>query len=173
MEWQLREWRAADADSIARYADNPAIAANLRDVFPNPYTLEDARSYVRSCVEGDRDKQLCLAIEAEGQAVGSIGVFLGNDVYRKSAELGYWLAQPYWRKGIMSGAVRQICGMAFARYDIARIYAGPYAANAGSRGVLEKAGFHQEGLLRQSVYKNGVLQDSCVYALLRDEYRPL
>lgn len=171
MEWKLRCWRLDDAQSVARYADDPAVAANLRDAFPSPYTLEDAQNYVRSCVEEDESAQLSQAIEVDGHAVGSIGVFVKGDVYRKSAELGYWLSRPYWGRGIMTGAVRKICGEAFSRFDVVRIYAEPFAVNKASRRVLEKAGFRQEGLLRNSVFKNGVLQDSCIYSLLKEEFQ--
>ena len=94
-----------------------------------------------------------------------------GDVYRRSAELGYWLAEPHWGKGIMTGAVRRICAEGFARWDIVRIFAEPYAYTTPSRRVLEKAGFALEGVLRQSVWKRGKLLDSCMYALLRQEMR--
>ncbi|MCI8869412.1 MAG: GNAT family N-acetyltransferase [Lawsonibacter sp.] len=167
MEFQLRSWRREDAEDVAFFADNERIAQNLRDVFPHPYTLADARGYVDSCVEGDETRQLCRAIECGGRAVGSIGLFRGEDVYRKSAELGYWLAEDFWGKGIMTAAVRQLCAEGFARWDIARIYAEPFARNLGSRRVLEKAGFTLEGIMRQGVYKRGELRDFCMYALLR------
>lgn len=169
MEWELRPWRPEDASSIARYADNPKIAANLRDVFPCPYAPQDAVSFIQSCIEADSSRQLSLAIDVGGEAAGSIGVFLKEDVYRRSAELGYWLAEPYWGRGIMTGAVRRISEAAFARFDIVRLFAEPFAVNTGSRRVLEKAGFSLEGVLRQSVFKNGKLLDSCVYARLKDD----
>ncbi|MDC0700706.1 GNAT family N-acetyltransferase [Clostridium sp. D33t1_170424_F3] len=169
MEFELRAWKPGDADSVARYANNPRIAANLRDAFPYPYTHEDAEAYVESCVNEDSARQLTRAIVINGEAAGSVGVFLGTDVYRRSAELGYWLAEPFWKKGIMSAAVWQICEEAFVRFDIVRIHAEPFAFNRGSRRVLEKAGFALEGTLRKSVYKNGVIQDSCLYALLKED----
>lgn len=167
MTFTLRPWRAADAPSIAALADNPRIAANLRDVFPSPYTLVDAEAYVALCMAGDPSRELTRAIEVDGRAVGSIGVFRQTDVYRRSAELGYWLGEPYWGQGIMTGAVQAICREAFACYDIVRIYAEPFAHNTGSRRVLEKAGFILEGTFRQSIYKNGTFADSCMYARLR------
>jgi ribosomal-protein-alanine N-acetyltransferase len=172
MEFKLREWRLGDTENVQRYANNPKIADKLRDAFPCPYTTEDAETYIQSCISGDQNRQLCFAIEAEGKAVGSIGIFLKDDVYRKSAEIGYWLGESFWGKGMMSSAVKQICAMAFARYDIARVFAEPFAHNVGSRKVLEHAGFELEGILRQSVYKNGCLGDSCVYALLRQGELP-
>ncbi len=166
MDFILRPWRIEDAETLASYANNSKIAANLRDAFPHPYTVSDAAGYINFCL-GMKD-ELCFAIEVDGKAVGSIGVFLKEDVYRKSAELGYWLAEPFWGKGIMSEAVSRICEHAFSKYDIVRIFAEPFARNLGSRRVLEKAGFELEGILKKSVFKNGVIEDSCMYAKLRD-----
>ena len=165
----LRPWRQEDASSVAEAANNPKIAANLRNVFPNPYTLDDAKWYVNDCMEHEGEGQLARAIVVDGNAVGSIGVFVRDDVYEKSAELGYWLSEDYWRQGINSEAVRQICREAFARFDIVRIYAEPFDYNAGSRGVLEKAGFTYEGTMRNGVYKNGKVFSYCMYSLLREE----
>lgn len=169
MDFQLRPWRDTDADSLMRYANNSAIARNLRDVFPHPYTLDDARQYLRLCREADNSRELCYAVETAGEAVGSVGVFLKTDVNRKCAELGYWLGEPFWGKGVGTEAVRRICSEAFRKFDIERIYAEPFARNTGSRRVLEKAGFTLEGVMRNSVYKNGVVEDACLYALLKDE----
>ena len=168
MNFTLRPWRLSDAAELVPYADDPLVARNLRDVFPNPYTLADAEGFVGACVEQEGRGQLCRCIEVDGRAAGSIGLFLGTDVYRKSAELGYWLGRPFWRRGIMSAAVLQMCREGFETWDVVRIYAEPYASNAGSRGVLEKAGFTLEGIKRRSVFKNGELLDSCIYAKLRE-----
>lgn len=165
--FSLRPWGPELAASTARYADCREVACWLRDVFPSPYTLADAEGYIRLCMEQEA-QQLCRAIVIDGEAVGSVGVFPGADVYRRSAELGYWLGKPFWGRGIMTEAVGQICREAFARFDIVRIYAEPYAENAGSRRVLEKNGFVLEGILRQSVCKNGQMLDSCLYARLRE-----
>lgn len=167
MDFILRKWRAEDAAGLADYASNPKIAANLRDAFPYPYTLDDARLYVESCAADPEERQLCRAVAIDGRAVGSVGVFLGSDVHRRCGELGYWLAEPYWGRGIMTEAVRRICREAFARFTIDRIYAQPFARNLGSRRVLEKAGFQLEGIMRRGVYKNGETLDCCMYALLR------
>lgn len=167
MDFELRNWRESDAQAVARYANNPKIAANLRDVFPYPYTVDDAEQYVRACMQGDVARECTRAIVVDGDAVGSIGVFLKDDVYCKSGEIGYWLAEPCWGNGIMSRAIAQICDRVFAHYDIVRIFAEPYAHNMASRRALEKAGFQLEGYLAKSVYKNGELFDSCIYALLK------
>ncbi len=168
----LRPWRPEDAAAIVPYADDPLVAENLRDVFPNPYRLQDAEAYVRCCVEQEGQGQLCRAIVIDGSPCGSIGLFRGTDVCRKSAELGYWLGRPYWGRGVITGAVKAICREGFAAWDIARIYAEPYDRNLGSRRVLEKAGFTLEGTLRSSVWKQGQLLDSRIYSLLREECVP-
>ena len=169
MQITLVPWEERFIPQVAKYANNPHIAANLRDVFPWPYTEADADWFVRDCMARDGQGVLFRAILADGECVGSISVTQGADVYRRSGELGYWLAEPLWGRGIMTWAVREMCREAFAALDIARIYAEPYAYNTGSRRVLEKCGFTLEGTLRQSVYKNGRMLDSCIYALLREK----
>ncbi|HBU11447.1 MAG TPA: GNAT family N-acetyltransferase [Clostridiales bacterium] len=164
----LREWAFSDALSVAHHANDKAIADNLRNGFPYPYTEADAASYIESCAVNP-EKKLVRAICADGQAVGSIGLFLQGDVYEKSAELGYWLGKSFWGRGIMTRAIRGICDEAFALFDIERIFAEPYAHNMGSRRALEKAGFTLEGIMKNSVYKNETLYDSCMYALLKQE----
>jgi len=167
MDFKLRPWVHSDAESIWGFANNKKIADNLRNAFPHPYTLKDAEQFIGSILEAGEENQCCRAIEVEGKAVGSIGVFLKGDVYCKSAEIGYWLAEPYWGYGIMSRAVRELCAYAFSHYDLSRIYAEIFAPNTRSRRALEKAGFSFEGTLKNSVYKNGCLMDSLVYALLK------
>lgn len=167
MKFCLRKWQPDDVEAVTQYANNAKIAANLRDAFPHPYTSADAEGYVLSCVQSGDEGQICRAIEVDGKAVGSIRIFVGSDVYRRSAELGYWLAEEYWGKGIMTEAVREICEEAWNRFDVVRIYAEPFARNAGSRKVLEKAGFVLEGVMKQGVFKNGETLDYCMYALCR------
>lgn len=162
MDFLLRTWRIEDAPVMQRYADNPNIAVNLRNAFPCPYTLTDAQAYIQSCLE-NRDA-LLYTIDINGEAIGSIGLFPQRDVYEKSAELGYWLGEPFWGHGIMTQAIQQLCEEAFTTRGFCRIFAEPFADNLGSRRVLEKAGFSLEGILRKSVYKNGVFHDSCMYA---------
>jgi len=167
MEFELRKWRNSDADSVAKYANNANIANNLRNIFPYPYTIEDAKWYVNSCVSNDEIRQCIRAIVVDGEAVGTIGVFIKNDVYCKSGEIGYWLGEPFWNRGIISEAIKQISDLVFQKYNVVRIFAQPYAGNIGSRKVLEKAGFELEGVLKKSVYKNGVIFDSCIYSLIK------
>ncbi len=171
MDFTLRPWEEQDIAAVAKYADNAAIARWLRDAFPRPYTRGDAAFYVRDCMEKEGRGQLCRAIVCGGEAVGSIGIFQGSDVYRRSAELGYWLAEPFWGRGIMTRAVRLLAAEAFDALDIVRLYAEPFAENHSSRRVLEKAGFLLEGILRRSVCKDGRIMDSCLYSLLKEDAR--
>lgn len=167
MEFELRKWNISDAQSIQKYADNKKIADNLRNAFPYPYTLKDAENYINAVIRNDESRQCCRAIVTGGEAAGSIGVFLKDDIYCKSAEIGYWLAEKYWGRGIVTEAVKQLCGFAFEHYDIVRIYAEPFEYNLGSRRALEKAGFLLEGVKKKSIYKNGKFFDSCIYALIK------
>lgn len=166
MDFILRPWRIDDVHSITKYANNKKIADNLRNAYPFPYTLEDALTFISGFLAED-ESYICRAIEVNGEAAGSIGVFQKEDVYEKSAEMGYWLAEPYWGRGIMTRAIRQMAALAFETMDIVRIFAEPYAYNKGSRRALEKAGFALEGVLKKSVCKNGKIFDSCIYALVR------
>ena len=167
VNFALREWRPEDAPSIARHADDPQVAANLRDIFPSPYHLPDARAFIQSCMAADEGQAIFRAISVDGQAVGSIALTRGADVYRRSAELGYWLGRDFWGRGIMPAAVEEMCRLGFQRWDIVRVFAEPYAYNAASRRVLEKAGFRLEGVMARGVFKNGQLHDYCMYARLK------
>ena len=168
MTLTLRSWSLSDAETLARHADNPRVACNLRDSFPHPYTLENAKWFIGFCLSADRT--LYLAIDVDGEAAGGISLTFEQDVHRKNAELGYWIAEPYWGKGVTTKAVGMIVARGFGDFPIERIYAMPFANNTASRRVLEKNGFVMEGRLRGSIYKNGELIDSYMYALLRDEW---
>lgn len=168
----LRTWEEADAASLVRHANDAEIAANLRDGFPSPYTARDAAWFLGDCQVREGRDQLCRAVVVKGAAAGCVTVTLGCDVYRKSAEIGYWLGRDFWGRGIMTEAVRELCRAAFAAWDICRIQAEVFASNTGSRRVLEKAGFTLEGTKRKAVYKNGQMLDACMYALLREEIKP-
>lgn len=169
MEFSLERWNAALAPSLAENAADGRIAAWLRDAFPHPYTRADADKYIAFASGADEARALLRAIVVDGRAAGGVSLEKQGDVYCKSAELGYWLAPAYWGCGVMTEAASRLCNEGFARWDICRIFAEPFAENAASRRVLEKCGFVQEGLLRRSVWKNGRMHDSCLYGLIRGE----
>jgi ribosomal-protein-alanine N-acetyltransferase len=166
----IRTWRLSDAEAVQRYANNRKIWANLRDIFPHPYTLENARQFLEMVTQ--ENPATTFAIATESEPIGSIRLKLGSDIHRKSAELGYWLAEPFWGRGIMSEAVAGFTPRGFEMFDVERIYAEPLANNQASARVLEKAGFTREALLRSNVFKDGKLQDSLLYAILRAEALP-
>ncbi len=162
----LRNWSPDDLPFLVRYADNPRVAAGLRDGFPSPYTTADAERFL-AMATSPAGRNLLLAIEVDGQACGGIGIHPLEDVYRKTAEIGYWLAEPYWGRGIATAAVRALVPLAFGRYDLARIQAGIFSNNPASMRVLEKCGFVREAVHRNAVTKNSVTMDEVMYVCLR------
>lgn len=163
----IRLWALEDAVAIQRHANNRKIWMNLRDLFPHPYTLENAHAFLGFVLK--EKPTTTFAIATESEAIGCIGLRLGDDVHRKTAEMGYWLGEPFWGRGIMSEAVREFTGWAFKAFDLQRIFAQPFADNTGSLRVLEKAGFVCEGRMRANVFKDGKVLDSFIYARVRDD----
>jgi len=161
----LRPWRVDDAESLTLHANNAAIATNLRDGFPHPYTREHAKQWLEITL-ADK-KNTLLAIEIDHQAVGGIGIIPGSDVYRLSAEIGYWLSEAYWNQGIMTEAVQTIVRWTFENTAVIRIYAGIFEKNKASMKVLEKAGFRHEATHRDAVIKNNKIMDEYIYAILK------
>lgn len=163
---RIRSWQAGDAPSLARHADNRKIWLQVRDRFPHPYTLEAAEAWVKLAPAADPETQ--FAIEVNGEAAGGIGVFLQQDVERYSAEIGYWLGEAHWNRGITTAAVRRFTEYAFDRFGLCRLYANVFETNPGSCRVLERAGYQLEGRLRQSAVKDGQVLDGLLYAALRE-----
>lgn len=163
MPYLLRPWKPDDLAGIARHADNTAITSFMSDGFPDTVSKWEAFLRFAAATTG----VLYMAIEVEGAAVGGIGVNPQKDIYRKNAELGYWLSEMYWKRGIMTGAVKEIVGRAFSEYDIDRIFATPFATNRASHRVLEKAGFVLEARFEKTVIKQGEILDQLVYAVRR------
>lgn len=166
MECSIREWIISDAGELAQMLNNKKILDNLRDGLPYPYTTQDAKEYITTMLASDKTKTFAFAIIAEDKVVGSIGVFRCENIHFRTAEMGYYIGEPYWGNGIMTSAVRQVCEYVFANTDIIRIFAEPFAYNIASCRVLEKAGFQFEGLLRKNAVKNGVVLDMKLYSLL-------
>jgi RimJ/RimL family protein N-acetyltransferase len=160
----LREFTPDDKYRLAELANNPKIAMNLRDGFPNPYTVTDAENFLEKFAV--QDSALVLAIEYMSEYVGNIGLHKGTDVYRKSAEIGYFLGEPYWNLGIMPKAVNLICDYGFKNLDIIRIHAGIFEFNPASMRVLEKCGFKREAVREKAVFKQGKVWNEMVYVKL-------
>jgi RimJ/RimL family protein N-acetyltransferase len=164
-DYMIRSWKMDDAPAIVKYANNKRIWRNLRDAFPHPYALSDAQDFLNKVTA--HDPACVFAISTRTEAIGGIGMVIGEDVHRYAAELGYWLAEPFWNQGIMTQAVKLIAEYAFINVNLNRIYAEPYEGNNASVRVLEKAGFQYEGRLRTSVYKDGKLLDQLLYAKIK------
>lgn len=165
----IRKWRLSDAKDLAAALSNKRVQDNLRDGLPYPYTEQDGRDYISAMLSADESEVFAFAVTLEDRAIGSIGVFRQGNIHRRTAELGYYLAEEYWGRGVMTAAVKQACRAVFANSDILRIYAEPFACNAGSCRVLEKAGFQYEGTLRSNAVKGGRVIDMRMYSLLRAE----
>ena len=168
MECTIRPWRLEDKAALAAMLNNKKILNNLRDGIPHPYTEQDAEEFITSMLSADPTKTFPFAITVGDELIGSIGVFRGDNVHCRTAEVGYYLAEPYWGRGYMTSAVKQVCAYIFENTDIIRIFADPYAYNTGSCRVLEKAGFQYEGTLRSNAYKNGKVLDMKMYALVKE-----
>lgn len=162
----IRPWRADDSAALVKYANNRKVWLNLRDAFPHPYTKDSAAAFLE--VAGRQNPTTFFAITTEHEAIGGIGISPNSDVHRLTAEMGYWLAEPYWGKGIMTETVTRFVEFVFERFPLVRVYAEPYADNRASCRVLEKAGFTVEGRLRRSVVKDGRILDQLLYARIRE-----
>ncbi|MFN8177837.1 MAG: GNAT family N-acetyltransferase [bacterium] len=160
----VRSWRAEDAPSIAPLANNRLVWINLRDAFPHPYTLADAEAFIRAALALSPPTR--FAIDVDGRAVGSIGLSLHTDVERVSAEIGYWLGEPYWGRGIMTEAVVAVTEHAIRAHALTRVFAVPYEWNPASFRVLEKAGYACEARMRRSAIKDGKVIDQRLYAFV-------
>lgn len=163
----IRTWRKDDVDSIVPMADNRAVARNLRDRFPHPYGRKDAKAWIRNARAAR--PECMFAIDVEGKAVGGIGLHPQEDIHRRSMEIGYWLGEPFWGRGITTEAVRALTRYAFQTFDVARVYAYVYEWNPPSSRVLEKAGYRLEGRLRKAVTKDGTTMDMLVYGFTEDD----
>jgi RimJ/RimL family protein N-acetyltransferase len=160
MEFILRPWTITDLDSLINFANNFKIAKYMTDAFPHPYTLENGKAFIEFA--GKNSPVHIFAIEINKQASGGIGIHPQADIQRRNAELGYWLAEPFWGNGIITKAVRQMTEYGFKTFDIDRIFARPFGTNLASQRVLEKAGFILEARLTNTLFKNGEYEDELI-----------
>lgn len=166
-DFALRPFRAGDEVDIRRHADNPNVSRNLLDRFPYPYTLEDARAWIETA---SARPEIYLAIVRRDRVVGGIEGRPGEDVFRECAEVGYWLGEEWWGRGVATAAVERIVGILFER-GFRKCWAGVFSSNPASARVLEKRGFRMEGTQQAHVVKNGAIHDLALYGLLRENRR--
>lgn len=168
MECKIRKWSLSDAGNLAQIINNKNILNNLRDGLPYPYTVKDAEEFITAMLASDKTKTFAFAITVDDRVVGSIGVFRCENIHCRTAEMGYYIGEPYWGKGLGTSAVKQVCSYIFQHTDIIRIFAEPFAYNTASCRVLEKAGFQQEGVLRSNAVKNGQVLDMKMYSKINE-----
>ena len=162
---KIRPWRPDDAESLAKHANNRKVWIALRDLFPHPYTVQDAHEFLQRAISNQSTTKFC--IEINGRAVGGMGIHPREDVHSHTATLGYWLGEDFWGRGIMTDAVAALIDFCFENFPLRRISAEVFANNPASARVLEKAGFVFEGRLRHNVMKDGKLLDSLLYASIK------
>jgi len=163
----IRAWKKEDAGILASISNNRKIWLNVRDRFPYPYTVKDAVEWIE--YSHTKSPLISLAIIYNNQVAGSIGIVPKDDVYRKSIEIGYFLGEPFWGKGIATEAVEQLLSYIATNFDVIRIFAEVFEHNTPSMKVLEKNGFHLEGIRRKAVIKNNVVMDDYVWVKLLDQ----
>jgi ribosomal-protein-alanine N-acetyltransferase len=168
MEFIIRPWNIMDLDSLVKHVNNWNIAKNMRDKFPFPYSESNGREFIEFATKGDLIH--IFAIEIEGQAVGGVGIHPQDDIHRKNAELGYWLAEPFWGKGVISRAVEKTVDFAFNNFDISRVFAKVFEKNFASQKVLEKNGFILECRFEKVLFKNNEYLDELIYAVRREKW---
>lgn len=165
---ELRNFQLSDAAKMAVLANNEKVSRNLRDGFPHPYTLQDAENFINRFL--NQEPLTFFAIEYNGEYVGNISLMMGQDVYRKSAEVGYFIGEPYWNKGIVSVALKLITNYGFEKLDIVRIHTGVFEYNTASMKVLEKNGFEKDGVFKKSITKIGRIWDEHRYYKINPKY---
>lgn len=168
-KFKLRPFQSSDLNSLVSHANNWNVSKNLTDKFPCPYTEADGKAFIAFATKDDPIHH--FAIDVDGNAVGGIGIHPQEDIHKRNAELGYWLAEPFWGQGIITAAIKQAVDFAFAAYDIDRVFARPFGTNLASQKVLEKNGFVLEGRFEKVLVKDGVLLDELVYAVRRDSWQ--
>ena len=166
MQYKLRPWTTNDLDSLVTFANNISIAKFMTNKFPHPYTREAGENFITYAMQGNPVN--IFAIEVDGKAVGGIGIHPSSDIESKNAEMGYWLAEPYWGNGIITGAIKQMIEYGFKNFDINRIFARPFGTNIASQKVLAKAGFVLEATFDKTYFKNGEYLDELVYAVRKN-----
>ena len=164
----LRPFREGDEASLVANANNIKIFNNVKDKFPHPYTFDDAVWWINVNKENN-NPATCFAIDMNGEVIGAIGIILGSDIQRLTAEIGYWLGENYWGKNIATEALKQMTDYTFQNFpEIIRLWAAVFEHNKSSMSVLEKAGYEFEGTRKKGAIKNGVVINEFVYVKFRE-----
>ena len=171
MDFIIRPWKNTDIDSLVKHANNSKIAKFMMNTFPHPYTRDVGEKFIEFA--NSEEPIHIFAIEVDGEAVGGIGIHPKTDIHEKNAEIGYWLAEPFWGNGIVSKSIKQMVNFAFRTYNIDRVYALTFGTNKSSQIVLEKNNFTLEAKLKNVVFKNNKFIDEYIYGIRREEYNNL
>ena len=165
----LRKWGFEDLETLVKYANNPNISKYTSDGFPYPYTQKDGENYLNMVLANDKPIGEWLAIDVKGEAIGSVGLIYKNDIYRLNMEIGYWLAEPFWGRGIMTNAIKQSVREGFKKYpNVQRIYGSTFGTNIGSQKAMLKAGFTQEARIPNALIKNANIEDEVIFGIRRE-----
>lgn len=163
-DFTLRSWRLTDLETLVKYANNPHITNNLSNSFPYPYTHESGEKFI-NMVLSIGEPQRIFAIALNDEIIGSIGLHPQSDIMIRNMELGYWVAEPFWGRGIATAAIPQMVDYCFRTFEVTRIFARVFGSNIGSQRVLEKADFLLEAKFTGTIYKNGRTEDELIYAV--------
>jgi len=170
-EYGLRVWKDSDNVNLAKYANNIKIFNNMRDLFPHPYTLEDANKFI--ALANSQSPTKIFAITWDDEAIGSVGVFPKEDISRLNAEVGYWIAEPFWGRGLATQAMADIIDYGFQTFQLKRIFAIPFPHNLASKRVLEKNGLVLEAVIKDSLIKNNTMMDELIYSIREEDWKKL
>jgi [ribosomal protein S5]-alanine N-acetyltransferase len=165
MHIQLRPFQNSDKVALVQLANNYAIWKNVRNAFPHPYTPEAADQWLAQAQQ--QTPPNAFAIEVDGQFVGGIGLVPGVDISCKTAEVGYWIGEPFWGKGITSAALRQLIDIAFEERDFVMLFAYIFEYNTASMKVMEKNGFERKFVAPKTLWKENQLWDAHYYIKLK------
>ena len=163
IKFELRPWELSDLQSLVRHANNPNIARYMTNAFPHPYTEVNGTAFI--AFASQQTPRNIFAITVNEEAVGGIGLHHQSDIYSRNAELGYWIGEDYWGKGIVTEAVRQMVSYGFHTWNIDRIFARPFGSNTASQKVLKKTGFILEAHFKKTIFKNGAYEDEMVFGI--------
>ena len=167
-EFCIRSYKLSDKEALINYANNYNISRLLRDQFPYPYTDTDAEKWIMHACNQYPETNFVIANNKE--MFGAIGINFQDDVNRFSAEIGYWIGEPFWGKGIATIALKAFTEYSFKKFELNRIYANVFEGNAASEKVLIKAGYTKEAILKKAVYKEGKFLDQYIYAVLKEDF---